>query len=158
MRVRNGFDSATFTAGEFRFYISEVQNPFTTDESGKFGMKVYDKNSELQYYFNGTTKAKVSASPFSFAFVESTSPENGVSSIYKFSLTIAVDTPAASVLMIGLPADLEFDDTMPFTCKGTMNIAGNLTCYERNKKVIHIRIMSDQARTNYIINGTTISF
>ena len=40
--VRGGFDSKNFMGGSFSFFLSEVKNPFTTQETSSFGLKVLD--------------------------------------------------------------------------------------------------------------------
>ena len=133
--AKGGFDSEQYVGDEFSFYISEIKNPFTTQPSGKFDMEIYDKYGGLQYYYPDEFTMKVTASQFSFAFVESQSPVNGVSSLLEVTLTLGVDTPNEAYLAIGLPAELEFDDTVDFTCEGKMNAAGSISCDKRDGRM-----------------------
>ena len=48
-------------------------------------------------------------SVFSFAYVESHSNVNGVSSNYEITISLGVDTPNEAQIAIGLPEELEFD-------------------------------------------------
>ncbi len=65
----------------------------------------------------------VRASDFAFSFVQSSSPVNGASSMYHFSITLSVDTPKGAILLINLPDDIFFDSSRPFQCNGTMGFA-----------------------------------
>lgn len=51
INVSGGFDSKTSMGGTFSFYMQEIQNPFTTQETGKFGLEIFDANGGLQYNF-----------------------------------------------------------------------------------------------------------
>lgn len=92
--------------------MSEVKNPFTTAETDAFGIEVIDRNGYKLY--KPTTLSytvKVQASNFAFSFVESSSPVNGVSSMYQVSLTLSVDTPFGSIVSVELPSELSFDSS-----------------------------------------------
>lgn len=104
------------------------------------------------------TTSSVKASDFSFAFVESQSPKNGVSSLYDFSLTLSVDTPVGSTLSIALPDQIVFDQSQDFFCQGTMGFAEEMQCYYRNGKVIWITLLTDNTFESVIANGTTLEF
>ena len=120
--AKGGFDSEQYVGDEFSFYISEIKNPFSTQPSQSFGLEIFDKYGGLQYYFDQEFTLEVTASQFSFAFIESQSQMNGVSSLFEVTLTLGVDTPAGAYLAIGLPDELDFDSDQPFTCSGEMNV------------------------------------
>lgn len=74
--------------------MSEIKNPFTTEETDAFGISVFDKNgSPLYLPTENTVTTFVRASDFAFSFVQSSSDVNGASSMYNFSITLSVDTP-----------------------------------------------------------------
>jgi len=60
--------------------------------------------------------------------------------------------------MIQLPEELVFDPQKEFTCRGVMNVAGSLSCYERNGRVIHLRLVPDANGQRELVSGTTITF
>jgi hypothetical protein len=45
LRVFSGFESETFPGGEFSFWVSDIINPFTTEETDSFGLQVLDRNN-----------------------------------------------------------------------------------------------------------------
>lgn len=92
IRVTGGFDSKVSKTGKFSFYLQDIQNPLTTQETGSFGLSVLDGTGGLQYYFEQSFTLTIDASPFSYAFVESQSDVVGASSLYQVSLTLGVDT------------------------------------------------------------------
>jgi hypothetical protein len=49
-----GFDSKTSLSGKLSFYLQEIQNPLSTRPSGGFGLKIFDADDGLQYYYSGT--------------------------------------------------------------------------------------------------------
>jgi hypothetical protein len=104
----------------------------------------------------------VRPSPFAFAYVQSSSPINGVSAIYTVSLTIAVDTPASTPININLPEQLEFDETLPFVCRGTLELIESLPCIGEYRNVIEIRLTRENSinaeRQGIYSNGTTVQF
>jgi hypothetical protein len=85
-------------------------------------MTVYDKYLGTEYLFPGKFTLSVGPSDFAYVQVQSSSPQNGVSSMMEFSITLGVDTPAGSILNLVKPDDLIWDESKPFTCTGTMNI------------------------------------
>ena len=161
--VRNGFDSETFDQKTFGFQISEVTNPFTTEETGSLRLEVYDKYDGLQYIASDEDKHFVRPSPFAFAFVQSGSQINGVSSIYTFSLTIGVDTPASTPITVYLPEELEFDESKDFVCKGILELTEEIACTGYPNKAIQFRLSRNsetdpEEDIGVYRNGTTIQF
>jgi hypothetical protein len=63
-------------------------------------------------------------SSFQFASVTSSSPVNGFSSLYTFTLTLGVDTEVNSLIMINVPDQIRYDNSKNFTCRGLMNLVG----------------------------------
>ena len=120
-------------------------------------MEIRDKYGGLQYYHpdEPPLEVSVSASEFSFAFVESKSPMNGVSSLYEVTLTLGVDTPSGAKLAIGLPEELEFDVDQPFKCEGKM-LGGSTSCAkdENYERMTFVTLTSDNGKE--IVGGTTV--
>ena len=78
--------------------MSEVMNPFTTEETEAFGIQVLDKNSFILYETDtNSPTVSASASDFAFSFVSSESPVNGESTVYSVSLTLSVNTPVGAI-------------------------------------------------------------
>ena len=152
-----GFDSEQYVGGEFSFYISEIKNPFTTKPSASFHMEIQDSQGRLQYHYPDEFSLSVTASTFSFAFIESQSPVNGVSAIFEVTLSLGVDTPAGASLAIGLPEGLEFDGDQPFTCVGTLNVPGSVTCDQRSGRMPFVTLRADDSHPEPFVNGTTVT-
>ena len=107
MTIKNGFDSHSFAGGRLAFNISEIRNPKTTEETLDFSLTVNDELGNLQYKYVGMKQTlKMHPSPFQFASVTSSSPVNGVSSIYTFTLTLGVDTEVNSLIMVSVPDEI----------------------------------------------------
>ena len=96
--------------------------------------------------------------PFAFAGVASSSPINGQSSYYTFTLTLSVDTDIGAMIQITPPDDVIFDNSNPFLCMGVMNTNYTLNCKNRNSKTFFIRMDSnDHSLNTYnMTNGTTL--
>ena len=82
MFVRGGFDSETFTTGEFSFSIAEIKNPMTTKPTDDFSMEVYDRYDGLMYTASNEVNMVSNPSPFAFVHVVSLKPINGEKSVY----------------------------------------------------------------------------
>lgn len=81
-------------------------NPLNSATTDPFAMQVFDSFGNLEYSMNPSNNPftlYVNPSYFAFAFVQSSSVQNGASSIYTFSITLNVDTPAGAYLLITLP-------------------------------------------------------
>lgn len=162
--AKGGFDSEQYVGGEFSFYISEIKNPFTTKPSSSFGFEIFDKQGGLQYSFTGDFTIEVTASKFSYVFVESQSPVNGVASLYDISLTLGVDTPAGAKIAIGLPEELKLEQA-GFQCDGSITGSGSFSCKRKvegtdengqevyNDKMLFIELEGSEPFTN----GTTLT-
>ena len=166
LRAKNGFDSATSEDGEeFSFFISEIMNPFTTAPTASFGFEIYDNvggvdgQGGLQYYFTEDLTLSMAPSVFSFAYVESHSNVNGVSSIFEITISLGVDTPAGAQIAIGLPEELEFDSEQAFECSGRLNAPGSIECDQRTGRMPFITLLAEpngNIDPEPFRNGTTL--
>ena len=114
LEIRGGFDSQTFPGGQFVFSLSDIVNPFTTQETKPFGLYIFDSDGYPLYAPERPSFTfKAEPSDFSFSFVKSDSPTNGVYSIYTVSITLSVDTPQKATLQVVIPSELTFDPQRP---------------------------------------------
>ena len=108
--VTGGFDSKTFVDTDFSFSIAEIQNPSTDKRTDGFVMEIYDKLGGLMYQTpdDDSVTFMLSPSDFAYAYVESKSPVNGVSSLYIVTLTLGVETSQSAKLEFNPPDEVEF--------------------------------------------------
>jgi hypothetical protein len=84
-------------------------------------------------------------SPFQFAQITSSSPVNGASSLYTFTLSLGVDTEVNSLIMIHVPEEIQYDSSKKFMCRGLLNLLGKqIRCEFLNPgKVLTVTVWSD---------------
>lgn len=95
-------------------------------------MFIMDADGQVSYYyFNQTTYGytfTLLPNPFAYAGVFSSSPFNGDSSIFTFTLTLSIDTPIGAYFLIYPPDDILFDYDKPFYCKALLNLNVSISC------------------------------
>eukprot|EP00347_Sterkiella_histriomuscorum_P020194 403338738 len=160
LEVRNGFNSQLYsgTGEEVSFNISQIRNPKTSRETDTFKLSIYDGNNNLQYVYSDTQTFRMQPSPFQYAMISKNSSVTGESTIYTFTLTLAVDTFIDSNIEVRVPDDIVYDTSKPLVCQGVLNLNKSFACLNKNNKVFVLSIRSDKNNVTFISNGTSVSF
>lgn len=160
LQVLSGFSSQAFTGGQFAFNISEIRNPKNSKPTDSFAFRVLDSAGNEEFVFSQILQLQMVPQPFEFAVVSSSSPVNGQSALYTFTLTFSVDTPIGSYIQVTLPSEVTLDSSKPLVCQGVLNLNKTFGggCVLKNDRVFVFAIGSDKYNVTQIGNGTSVSF